>query len=304
MLVIEVLRKILDNNRNMKKNRFYSIVALCFVGGLLMTSCSKEDSLGESRLDTTPQPKSELDLWIDKNFVDDYNIATHYKWDQSMVDYNRYLFPPTLEKVQPALEVVRKIWLDTYNDVAGESFVKKIAPRELLLIGGVNLNTTGTITLGLAEGGMRITLFQTDYLDKSDLEGVRMFVHTIQHEYIHILNQTEVFDRKSFSVITPSGYTQDWYESSHEEARELGFITNYSRSNVDEDFAEMASMMLVYSPEEYNAIVNSISSAKAKEDIRKKEAIVVSYFRDQFDLDFYELCKKADEHTKEVIDGL
>ncbi len=47
--------------------------------------------------------------------------------------------------------------------------------------------------------------------------------------------------------ITPSGYTASWHLYTDAESREIGFITNYARSNINEDFAEMASMMLINS---------------------------------------------------------
>jgi substrate import-associated zinc metallohydrolase lipoprotein len=94
-----------------------------------------------------------------------YNINVQYKWNQNLVDNNRFLAPPLQSKVQPALEIVQKIWLDSYKAIAAD-FVKTIAPREFVLVGGINLNTTGTITLGLAEGGQRITLFETDNVNR------------------------------------------------------------------------------------------------------------------------------------------
>ena len=36
------------------------------------------------------------------------------------------------------------------------------------MVGGINLNQSGTITLGLAEGGKRITFFNTDLVDLKD----------------------------------------------------------------------------------------------------------------------------------------
>ena len=178
-----------------------------------------------------------------------------------------------------------------------------IAPRQLVLVGGVNLNSTGTKTLGEAEGGQRITLFETDYVDKTDRESVKQFIHTIQHEYIHILNQHKPFDEKSFNKITPTGYTANWYETTNAEANEEGFITAYAKSNIIEDFAEMASMMLVNSKDEYEAIIAGITSTKAQSDIRAKEALVVKYFKEAFNMDFYELRDEAEKNTADVIAG-
>ncbi|MBW4360893.1 zinc-binding metallopeptidase [Flavobacterium taihuense] len=270
---------------------------------VLLSACSSEESLTASILDTTKPQQSELDVWIGQIYLTPYNIEVLYKWNQNLVDGNRYLYPPTQTKIKPALEIVQRIWLNTYTTIGGSKFVKLIAPRQLVLVGGVNLNSTGTKTLGEAEGGQRITLFETDYVDKTDRESVKQFIHTIQHEYIHILNQHKPFDEKSFAKITPTGYTANWYETKDAEANEEGFITAYAKSNIIEDFAEMASMMLVNSKDEYEAIIAGITNPKAQSDIRAKEALVVKYFKEAFNIDFYKLRAEAEKNTADVIAG-
>jgi hypothetical protein len=58
---------------------------------------------------------------------------------------------------------------------------------------------------------VKITLFETDNVNKKDRANVKRFVQTIQHEYIHILNQTRPFDEKTLAKITPTGYTNWCY---------------------------------------------------------------------------------------------
>jgi substrate import-associated zinc metallohydrolase lipoprotein len=286
----------------MKLKTQYKKIIL-FSAIVLLSACSGEEALKESQLDVSIPAMSTLDKWIETNYVNTYNIKVQYKWDQNVVDNNRFLYPPIQGQVQPALEIVQKIWLESYATVGGADFVKKIAPREFVLVGGRNLNTTGTITLGLAEGGQRITLFETDLVNKRNRDNVKRFVHTIQHEYIHILNQYKPFDEKTLSKITPNGYTSNWYATSTAVAREEGFITDYARSNINEDFAEMASTLLVNSKTEYDAIIAGITSAKAKADIKAKEAVVVKYFKDAFNIDFYKLRDAAEKNTFAVING-
>jgi len=283
------------------KNQYKIIALLCTV--LLLGACSGEEPLKESQLDLSTPAKSDLDKWIDANYLDIYNINVQYKWNQNAVDNNRFLYPPLQSKVQPVLEIVQKIWLESYKTIAGPNFVKTIAPREFVLVGGINLNTTGTITLGLAEGGKRITLFETDNVNKKDRANVKRFIHTIQHEYIHILNQTKPFDEKTLSKITPTGYTSNWYATSTTVAREEGFITDYARSNINEDFAEMAAIMLINSKAEYAAILAAITSQTAVANIKAKEAVVVKYFKDNFGIDFYKLRDEAEKNTNAVING-
>ncbi|MGO4818062.1 zinc-binding metallopeptidase [Flavobacterium sp. W22_SRS_FP1] len=286
----------------MKKLNFYKkIVVLSSV--LLLGACSGDEPLTDSILDVSTPSKTELDNWIDTNYLNPYNINIQYKWNQNTVDNNRFLYPPLQSKVQPALEIVQKIWLDSYKAIAGPDFVKTIAPREFVLVGGRNLNTTGTITLGLAEAGQRITLFETDNVNKKDRANVKRFVQTIQHEYIHILNQTKPFDEKTLAKITPTGYTSNWYATPTSVAREEGFITDYARSNINEDFAEMSATMLVNSKAEYAAILASITNQTAVANIKLKEAVVVKYFKDAFGIDFYKLRDEAEKNTTAVING-
>lgn len=103
---------------------------LLFVAGILtFAACANDDQLGESQLDYTQPEKTALDNWIATNYLNPYNINAQYRWNQNTVDNSRFLFPPMVESVQPALEVVKQIWLDSYTTVGGYDFVKKL-PQE------------------------------------------------------------------------------------------------------------------------------------------------------------------------------
>lgn len=279
----------------------YNKIAMLIIVSMTIISCAHDEQPGDSQLDYTQPIRTDLDNWIVSTYLNPYNINVQYKWNQNTVDNSRYLFPPTIEKVQPALEIVQTIWLKSYSEIGGADFVKKIAPREIVLVGGVNLNSVGTRTLGLAEGGQRVTLFETDYIDQSDRDNVSEFIHTIQHEYIHILNQHKPFDEKAWARITPVGYTADWYNYEIPESNEIGFITSYARSNINEDFAETASMILIYSKAEYAAFLAGIQDPTALAALKAKEALVVKYFKEAYNMDFYALRDAAEINTNAVI---
>jgi hypothetical protein len=59
--------------------------------------------------------------------------------------------------------------------------------------------------------------------------------------------------------------------------------------------------MLSYNNEDYNAIIDAIESEDARADIRRKEQIVVDYFKIEFDIDMYELQRVAAENIEEVL---
>lgn len=282
-----------------KKYRvLYAICALFAMGTI--ASCSSEDSLrSESVLKTTPEVKTALDNWIDSQFLYTYNINVIYKYSQYKTDMDRYLTPAKVENVKPALEVIESIWLDTYRKVGGVLFVKQNAARELVLIGSKNLNENGTNTLGVAEAGWRISMFKVDDLNFKSESEVKEFIHTIQHEFVHILNQTAPYDPK-YGLVTASDYMVDWQNGTTAEARKLGFISNYARTNVAEDFAEQASWML-RDIVAYRKIVDGLAAGAGKNNILTKEALVVEYYKTAFQIDFYELCDVALKHTKEVV---
>ncbi|MFC5048097.1 putative zinc-binding metallopeptidase [Aquimarina hainanensis] len=271
------------------------IVCLFIIG-----ACTREDSVRESQINTNPPQLSELDIWLRENFVKPYNIEIQYAWNENEVNLNRYLYPPTEENVKPLLEVVLAVWVKPYTQLGGEDFIKNISPRQFTLVGGFNYNPSGTITLGLAEAGTKITLFNVDQLDLTDLTLTRRYFQTIQHEYAHILNQTKPYD-PAYGEVNPENYTAQWFNRSVAEARELGYITDYASSSDSEDFAEMVATMLTTSKAEFDAIVEGISSEEAKAHIRQKEQMVASYFSTEFGIDLYELQEVVYQNTLEVI---
>ena len=214
---------------------------------MVLAACVEDDSVSPgTNLPAVPPERTDLDVWIKDNYTDSYNIEVIYKWRGSLTDESRYLYPPHVDSVRSALEVVKRVWIDQYTSIGGENFVKNIAPRQIVLIGGINRNTSGTITLGLAEGGKRITLFNVDLLERTERASMVRFMQTVQHEYAHILNQTKPF-APSYGEITPEGYTSSWFDATDEGSREEGFITAYARAVPGEDFAEMVSEMLTRS---------------------------------------------------------
>lgn len=257
---------------------------------LITGSCSKDAGLSDgSYLNTASPTRNAVDNWIQENYTKPYNIEVVYRWRESLVEIERYLYPPLLDSVKPALNIVKKLWIEPYSSVADPYIVNKVAPRQILLIGGRNVNPSGTITLGIAEGGKRITLFEIDLLKKGNRTSITRFIHTIQHEYIHILNQTKPFDEQRYGQITPSGYTAQWFNESTAGSREVGFITAYSRANVREDFAEMASTMLEMSRSEWDKLLGNIVSETGKGKIKEKEQLVVEYYKNEYGVDLYQL---------------
>lgn len=270
---------------------------------IVFASCQpKEEKLSEkSVFDSNQEHQTELDKYIYENFQKPFNIKVTYKWIDSDFEQAKYLYPPSEDKVKPLLEIIKKVWIEPYIAVAGQNFIKMAAPRQISLVGGYNVNTNGTITLGFADSGMKITLFNVDQLDTSNEKATRRYFETIQHEYCHIVNQRKPFKKEEFGTINPEGFTSQWYNVSNADALASGFITPYAKLNEDEDFAEMVSKMLSGSKADFDAIINSAPTKKAKEQLRKKEELVVQYFKDEWGLDIYKLQELVEQNMQQVL---
>jgi len=282
---------------------------LFFVLFGLMVSCKKSDDLGDVSnipgLGGDSSVSTAIDQWIYDSLTVPYNVSAKYRWDQALLDLNKTLTPPMESKIIPVLSSVKKVWIDTYVAQAGANFMKTLIPKFFVLVGSASWNTDGTITLGTAEGGRTITLYVlNDFRIKgmpgfvpSDSVNIKQMFHTIEHEFGHILHQT-VYYPVAFKTISVGFYTANWNNVSDADAHRDGFVSAYAESAPDEDFVEMIGIMLTEGRAGFDNIVNSIppgvsannvSQAVAQSRLRQKEAIVVSYFKDTWNIDFYAL---------------
>lgn len=299
----------------MKKIAIYLLITF------LVTGCKKSEHLGS--VDDIPGlggdtwVKGPIDNWVYDNLTKPFNISVKYKWDQFELELNKNLVPPDEEKIVPVMEAVKKVWIDTYIAEAGEVFIKTYCPKFFVLCGSASWNTDGTITLGTAEGGRKIVLYvlnefrtkgMADF-QPSDSATVKQLFHTIEHEFGHILHQNVLYP-EDFKRITPGFYTANWNNVSDYAARRDGFVTAYAMSAPDEDFVEMIAMMLLEGRAGFNKIVasipagtsiNNVTQADAIAKLRKKEAMVVAYFKDVWGIDFYSLQMRVRGAVEELI---
>ncbi len=275
-------------------------IYIAAVLALSLAACNNKETLNpESVIQPRVTAQTALDTYIYNNFQKPYNISVTYNYIDADFEMGKYFYPPTEAKVQPMLEIVKKIWIDSYTQVAGQDFIKSVAPRQISLIGGYNMNSDGTITLGFADSGMKITLFNVDQLDVTKHDATRQYFHTIQHEYCHIINQRKPYSEE-YGKITPSDYTANWYNIQLADANKKGFITPYSMLNDIEDFAEMTSGILSMSKTDWDAKVNAIPE-EGRNIIRKKEEFVVSYFKSEWNIDLYKLQEVVENQMLSVL---
>ena len=278
-------------------NMKYIIILLLVLAAGFFSACSKDDD------PDTPLPglggetwtKSATDEWLYQNYVVPYNIEVKYRFDRYEVALNRVLAPAREDKVIPVMETIRKTWIAPYEQEAGADFIKKLSPKQFVLVGSAEYNSNGTITLGTAEGGRKVVLYVVNDFDPKLESEVKQMLHTIHHEFAHILTQTVKYP-EDFKRVT-TDYTASWNDFSLADARSRGYISEYARSSPDEDFVEMVSIMLIEGKEGFDAIVNS-APASAQPLLRQKEQYVVRYFKEAWNIDLYSLQAKSEAAIK------
>jgi len=204
------------------------------------------------------------------------------------VSTNMYynLVPATYENSIDLAVLCKYLWFDVYDKVAGEDFLKSYGPRIILLIGSPAYNpTSGTEIVGLAEGGIKVSLFKVNelnrFINNADMMNEYYF-KTMHHEFAHILHQTKTYPNE-FNTISIGHYdSNNWQDRSAGQVASLGFVTTYASSEFREDFAETIANYIVKTDEQWNYILELASRgwASGDEDDVASEFFCYYYYPD------------------------
>jgi len=260
----------------MKKIQYYiSALLLVAVASMSLSSCS-EDGLGETIFpevsdDLDPDSYTyDLDKFLKENYLDKYNLTFLYKMPDVSTNMNYNLVPATYENSIDLAVLCKYLWFDVYDKVAGEEFLKNYGPRIILLIGSPAYNpTSGTEIVGLAEGGIKVSLFKVNamnmFINDADMMNEYYF-KTMHHEFAHILHQTKTYPNE-FNTISIGHYdSNNWQDRSEGQVASLGFVTTYASSEFREDFAETIANYIVKTDAQWNRILDLASRGWASGD--------------------------------------
>ncbi|MEI6751693.1 MAG: putative zinc-binding metallopeptidase [Paludibacter sp.] len=239
---------------------FFNYIFILCLASVLLFSCNDNNKItGDSIFEDVPVLDSTLstynfDLWLYHNYLIPYNIKFDYKMVDvgSDMDYN--LVPTENLKAQQLAHLMRYLWFDVYKKVVSDDFLKLYGPRMIHLIGSPAINASlGTIVLGTAEGGIKITLYYVNSLDPTNIPIMNeYYFKTMHHEFAHILHQTKNYP-KTYDAISAGHYDMDgWQNRTDEEANSLGFASNYGSSQPREDFVEIIANYIVKTDADWN----------------------------------------------------
>ncbi len=226
------------------KTRYY-YYGLLLVFAFLAASCYKEEEVNKP-VKEVPFSDDVLDQYVQENFIDPYGVAVRFKFVDRYVDQTKRVSPPRREVVIPMLDFLTTFWIEPFVDVEnGDRFFRNHVPAEVIFIGSSIYNEDGTVTLGTADAGARITLTEVNDIDMANKQWIIRQLGTIYHEFAHIMHQRYNLP-PNWQQISPNGYTSSgsWYNLSEEEALRRGFVSPYGTSSYNEDFAELVAFLL------------------------------------------------------------
>ena len=266
-------------------------------------ACSSEKLDGESIfVDEDVNTRNEFDKWLYNNYTLPYNIKVYYKMPDIETNFEYTVAPPDYQKAIELAHIIKYTWLDAYQEVAGRDFVSAYVPKVLMMIGSPEYQGNGTMVLGTAEGGLKITLnvvnsltMERDFLNE-------YYLKTMHHEFSHILHQTKSYD-PSFKLISEGHYVSgDWYYKTDTEAHQGGFVSPYASSEANEDIAELTCIYVTKTEAEWDNIM-----ADAGEDggpvIEKKIDMVKRYMKESWGISMDKLRSVVQRRINDVVAG-
>ncbi len=287
--------------RHFMKKILASILLFTFVGTVLF-SCYDEDKLNLPVKEAEPS-EDEIDIYIQDNFTDLLGVAVRYKFVDRYMDPTKRVTPPRRSVVIPMLDFLDSLWIGPYYEIAnGAEFFEDHVPAEVVLIGSSIFNDDGTVTLGTADAGARITLTEVNDIDITNKDWILRQLGTIYHEFAHIVHQRYALP-PNFETISPDGYTSSgsWYTLTDDEALRRGFVSPYATSSYNEDFAEFVAFLLfeedfydIYLNDETNCTTEACSMRnEGRARLRKKYNAIIAHYKQYTGIDLLALREEV-----------
>lgn len=284
--------------------KLIKILSLLFCLSGMFISCSDDDvDTSNSIFDTNPPVRNEFDQWIVKNYITPYNIDLKYRFEDIESDLNYHVTPATYENSVALAKLVKYLWMEVYEKIVSHDFLAMYCPKVMHFVGSPEYEMSGgSMVLGTAEGGLKITLFNVNGLnvENPDPEVLNeWYFKTMHHEFAHILHQTKNYST-DFIKISEGTYTgPGWVNVEDSDARTRGFVTGYASSEVNEDFVETIANYIVKSDEQWQQILTE-AGEEGSAIILKKLDMVTKYLKESWNVDIQAIHNEVQERQKHL----
>lgn len=272
------------------KHAFIYLVAA--FASLSLTSCFKDEPDSRSIFDgQEEEQKTEFDLWLERHYVEPYNINFEYRMPDRETHYSYWVSPPPVDKSIQMAKLIKYVILDGMAELMADEedpllLAKSYFPRTLFLVGSYEIDGTGKVVLASAENGLQINLLGVNFFNREDHASCSQFVGTIIHEFAHILDGNIAVPIE-YDLVTKDGYIGDQYTSAPGDYLQKGFLSNYARSTPAEDIAVMVAALVGETEEWWKSTLASAGET-GRPLLEKKRDIIISWLRDEFSIDVYE----------------
>ncbi|MCL1617543.1 putative zinc-binding metallopeptidase [Bacteroides sp. ET71] len=271
---------------------------------LSLWSCSEDDLDPNSIFGGTETGKvpNEFDTWLLENYTTPYNIEFKYRFEDMETDDTYNLVAADYDRSIALAKFTKYLWLESYEELLGPDFIRTYCPRLLFLVGSPAYNTDGSVVLGTAEGGLKITLYNVNSISLTSIDVEQLnywYFKTMHHEFAHILHQTKNYPTE-FNEITPSGYQPTgWVNVNEQQALDMGFVSPYASSETQEDFVEIIAIYVTNTPEYWDNML-SRASEEGRGYINQKLEIVKNYMTTTWGIDLDALRDIVQRRSQEV----
>lgn len=285
----------------------YILSALTLLSvALFTTSCSSDEPSGNSIFRYEETEFTEFDQWLYDNFTKPYNIQFIYRYVDRETNNQYNVVPADPEKAKALAILIKNVWIEAYETVLGQDFIKQYGPKVYQLLGSPQYNSNGSMVLGYAENAVKITLLRVNEIDIDNLyinmtdpfrshydEPLDLnywYFHTMHHEFFHILTQSKNYPTTFRQISAGHYHTADWINVEDTQAPLEGFVTGYASGEYNEDIAEIYSTYVTSTPEAWEKILElaatgDVDGTSGRDLIEQKLEIVKEYMSGTWGVD-------------------
>lgn len=264
-------------------------------------ACEEKPLDPNSQVIDSDTEQNDFDKWLVSNYVEAYNIDFKYRMEMNESQMSYWLVPAEYNKSIVMAKLVRHLCLEAYDEITGSrDFIKEHFPKMIHLIGSAAYKNNGTMILGEAEGGLKITLYMINnlMLDPDYLN--YYYFKTMHHEFAHILHQKKPYST-DFNLISGSDYVTDaWSDtwSGDADAQKNGFISEYASKEANEDFVELIAVYVTSTAAEWNSVIKNAGDGAAI--INAKFDIVYNYMLNTWGINLDDLREVVQRRQSEI----
>ena len=278
----------------MKMKKYISmILAACSV--LVLASCAKDEVSSESIFKEENHRYTEFDSWLQRNYVEPYNVRFEYRMPDRETSFNYWVSPPNIKESIMIAKLIKFTTLEAMVEMMSSGdetedpalFVKSYFPKVLFLVGSFEISSSGSTALASAENGLQINILGVNFFEyHKDAERI---AGTMLHEFTHILDGIHGSPAE-FKDITLSDYVGDRYTSLTDDPYQKGFVSNYARSHYSEDVAETGGRLISLTEGEREAMIAKAGSVGGPL-MRKKFDMLKKWLKDSYGVDSERWCE-------------